>query len=179
MEKFIALLRGINVGGHKKFPKADQLKMAEQLGFKEPQLYLHTGNWVFSPPNPRRGNKKLGRQISEAIHEKFGWEVPVLVLKASELERIFKNCPFSEEVIEKSYFTLLEEKPKTENSNVLKSYSYPNEEYHSTDSCVYLYPAMGAGKAKMSNNFFESKLKVTATSRNYNTIKRVLEMALG
>ena len=176
MEKFIALLRGINVGGHKKFPKTDQLKMAEQLGFKDPQLYLHTGNWVFSSEEDAG---VLSKKISAKILKAYGWEVPVLVIKASELERIFKNCPFSEDIIEKSYFTLLEEKPKAENSNVLKSYSYPDEEYHVVDSCVYLYPAMGAGKAKMSNNFFENKLKVTATSRNYNTIKRVLEMALG
>jgi uncharacterized protein (DUF1697 family) len=173
MNTHIALVRGINVGGHKKFPKVDQLKMAEQLGFKNSQLYLHTGNWVFSSEDDAGA---VSKKISEAILEKYGWEVPVLVLEASELKHIFEGCPFSEAIIEKSYFTLLEEKPASERIGELKKYSYPNEEYHITETCIYSYPALGAGKAKMTNNFFENKLKVTATSRNYRTMAKLVSM---
>lgn len=173
--KYIALLRGINVGGHKKFPKADQLKMVEQLGFKDPQLYLHTGNWVFSS---EANAADISKKISAKILKEYGWEVPVLVLKATELQRIFESCPFSEEVIEKSYFTVLEQKPKAERVEALKQYSFPNEEYHVTVGCVYLYPSQGAHKAKMSNNFFENKLKVTATSRNYRTMAKLVAMVI-
>ncbi len=88
-----AFLRGINVGGHKKFLKADQLKMAKQLGLKDPQLYLHTGNWVFSSED---STAIISEKISVAIEKEYGWDVPVLVLKASEVERIFNKCPFSE-----------------------------------------------------------------------------------
>lgn len=169
----IAFLRGINVGGHKKFSKTDQLEMAKQLGFLDAELYLHTGNWVFSSEAEA---DSISKKISAAIQKHYGWEVPVLVLKASEVQRIFATCTFSEEIKEKSYFTLLEETPKAENIKVLKTYSYPNEEYRIADSCIYFYPALGAGKAKMSNNFFEDKLKVTATSRNYRTMAKLISI---
>ena len=52
--------------------------------------------------------------------------------------------------------------------------NYPNEIFHITDNCVYFLPKLGASKAKMSTNFFENKLKVTATARNYNTMKKLL-----
>jgi len=171
--KTVAFIRGINVGGHKKFPKADQLQMMEDLGFNNVQVYLHTGNWVFATETDAH---TISKNISEAILAKYGWEVPVLVLEASELKHIFEACPFSEESIEESYFTLLEEKPTLERIGELKKYSYPNEEYHIMDTCIYFYPAMGAGKAKMTNNFFENKLKVTATSRNYRTMVKLLAM---
>ena len=169
----IAFLRGINVGGHKKFSKTDQLEMAKQLGFLDAELYLHTGNWVFSSEAEA---DSISKKISAAIQKQYGWEVPVLVLKASELQDIFKGCPFSEEIKEHSYFTMLEEKPKAEHIQTLQTFSYPNEEYYFTDSCIYLYPALGAGKAKMSNNFFEDKLKVTATSRNYRTMAKLISI---
>lgn len=173
MERNIALLRGINVGGHKKFSKADQLKMLDELGFQNPEVYLHTGNWVFSS---EEDVGTISTNISAAIFTKFNWEVPVLVLKASELKQIFEACPFSEEIKEKSYFTVLDTTPTIEGVDILKEYSFPDEVYHLSNSCVYFYPVMGAGKAKMSTNFFENKLKVTATSRNYRTMAKLISM---
>ena len=173
MKTFIALLRGINVGGHKKFIKAEQIKMLEQLGYPNAQVYLHTGNWIFTSEEKA---DIISERISEAILEAYGWEVPVLVLEASEFECIFKACPFSPEIKEKSYFTLLKNKPHPDQVAVLAAYNFPNEEYHITDRCVYFYPALGAHKAKMSNNWFENKLKVTATSRNYKTMAKLLAL---
>lgn len=175
MTNHIALLRGINVGGHKKFTKADQLKMLENLGLKNFQVYLHTGNWIFSSSET---SGVLSLKIQKSIKKKFGWDVPVLVFKASEILKILNNCPFSEEIKEKSYFTLLAKKPKAGNISELKKYSFPNEEYHLIGQCVYFYPENGAGKAKMSNNFFENKLKVTATSRNFKTMTKIVEMSM-
>lgn len=173
---YIALLRGINVGGHKKFPKADQLTMALQLGFEDPQLYLHTGNWVFSS---EESVGVISKKISAAIKKQYDWEVPVMVLKASELKQIFEACPFAEEIKKKSYFIVLNTAPTTERITELKKYAYPGEVYHLSNSWVYFYPAIGAGKAKMGNNFFENKLKVTATSRNYRTMAKLISMVEG
>lgn len=173
MKTYIALLRGINVGGHKKFIKIEQLKMLDQLGFENSQVYLHTGNWIFTSEEE---TDVISKRISETILKAYGWEVPVLVLEALELERIFKKCPFSEEIKEQSYFTLLAAKPGSERITALATYSFPNEKYHITDRCVYFYPALGVHKAKLSNNWFENKLKVTATSRNYRTMAKLLEL---
>lgn len=172
----VALLRGINVGGHKKFPKADQLTMLDALGFLERDVYLHTGNWVF---NTSKNPAEIQEEISATIKKKYGWEVPVLVFTASEVQKIYNNCPFPEAIKEKSYFTLLGKTPAKALVENLRTFTYPGEAYHITDRCIYFYPSMGAGRAKMNNNFFENKLKVTATSRNYNTMSKIAAMLTG
>ncbi|QIE59441.1 DUF1697 domain-containing protein [Rasiella rasia] len=173
MTQYIALLRGINVGGHKKFLKSEQLEMLAQMGFANAQVYLHTGNWIFSTSTSAQD---VSATIVRAIQKKFGWEVPVLVFTTSEIEDIFNNCPFSEDVREKSYFTLLAEVPRKESIDRLQTLSYTGEEFHVTKTCVYFYPEEGAGKAKLNNNIFENKLKVVATSRNYKTMAKLIEI---
>ena len=59
----------------------------------------------------------------------------------------------------------------------VREISYRNEEFSITDDCIYFYSAIGYGKAKMNNNFFERKLKVTATARNYKTMLKLLSLS--
>jgi uncharacterized protein (DUF1697 family) len=169
----IAFLRGINVGGHKKFPKMTQLKMLEDLGFSNAKVYLHTGNWIFSSEET---GTKISEKISAAIMQTYGWEVPVLIFNASEIEGILANCPFSEEKKVKSYFILLKNSPIAEKISKVEKVTYPDEEFHITEHCVYFYPAKGVGKSKMGTNFFENKLNVVATARNYNTIVKIIAL---
>ena len=172
MQTHIAFLRGINVGGHKKFTKAEQLDMVSNLGYKNTNVYLHTGNWIF-----KTSEEDLALKISEAITKKYGWEVPVLVKTASEIEIVIQNCPFSEEKKVKSYFTLLHQEPQEEHIKAIDPAKYPNEEFHITPHCVYFYSETGYGNAKCNNNFFEQKLNVSATTRNYKTMSKVLELS--
>jgi uncharacterized protein (DUF1697 family) len=72
---------------------------------------------------------------------------------------------------------LLQSKPSIENIVATESLSYPNEEFVINNSCVYLYSEFGAAKAKLGTNFFERKLKVSATARNYKTMNKLLEMS--
>lgn len=174
MITYIALLRGINVGGHKKFPKADQLKMLEALHLTNPQLYIHTGNWVFQSDKSEQELEVINQR---EIEKEYGWEVPVIVLSVTKIKRVLRDFPFSEEKKEKSYFVILQRIPSEEQLKVLEDISYPNEEFIVGDQCIYFYPALGAGKAKLSNNFFENKLKVNATTRNFRTMAKLLELA--
>lgn len=173
MSKYVALLRGINVSGVKKFPKAAQLQMVMDLNFENPQIYLHTGNWVFESSFPA---EVITEKIQEAILKKYGWEVPIIVRTALELEAVFTACPYKEAFKEKSYFVLLAAIPSSKAIAKLKEYSFPDETYHVALHCVYFYPANGAGRAKMSTNFFENKLQVAATSRNYKTMMKLVAM---
>lgn len=174
MKTYIALIRGINVSGHKKILMADLRQLFENLGFQEVQTYIQSGNVVFHSFAKAMDCEAL---IFEAIKTQYGWEVPVLVKTAPEIKSILDNCPFSEEIKEKSYFVLLQSIPSSENVSITNSISYPNEEFVITKSCVYLYSELGAAKAKLSTNFFERKLKVNATARNYRTMNKLLEIA--
>jgi len=174
MNLYIALLRGINVSGHKKFPKAEQLQMISNLGFQKAQVYIHTGNWIFSASE---GVSEVKTKIENAILATYGWEIPVLVLKTSEVEQIFKACPFSEEIKEQSYFTLLNSTPPKAYIDALIQLEYKNEEFHVTSNCIYIFYKNGAGAAKFTNNVIERKLKVSATSRNFRTMAKLINLA--
>ena len=173
MNTYVAFLRGINVGGQKKFPKADQVTMVKVLGVTNPKVYLHTGNWVFSS---NEAISYLELKICEAIEEKYGWEVPVVVKTTSELNAILDACPFKEGVLEKSYFTLLHSIPLETNKREVAESEIAGEIVHVTDACVYSFFEHGAGRAKMNNNWLERKLKVTATSRNYRTLTKIMQL---
>ena len=173
MEKYIAFLRGINVGGHKKILMADLKLIFESLGFEKVTTYIQSGNVVFATENVAN----LVAKITNAIEVKYGFKESILVKKASELEEILSKSPFLVEKLKKSYFILLEEKPSQEYIALTTTFSNSNEEFYITENCVYIYYAQGAGKSKFSNNFFEKKLNVTATARNYNTIAKLVELS--
>ena len=109
--------------------------------------------------------------------KKFGFEVPVLVVSPEKLQQVFDTCPFSEEKKQNSYFTLLFETQDETLVAEASQVSYPNEEFVITGDYIYFYCATGYGRAKYSNNFFERKLKVTATARNYKTMLKLLSLS--
>lgn len=116
-------------------------------------------------------------KIHNAIYSHYGFEVPTLVLSPTELKQIFENSPFPQEKKENSYFTMLFSIPEKELVDELSKMTYPNEEFVITDNCIYFYCSVGYGKAKCNNNFFERKLRVTATARNYKTMLKLLSLS--
>ncbi|MCG2419332.1 DUF1697 domain-containing protein [Aequorivita sp. F47161] len=173
MEIYIALLRGINVGGHKKLKMSDLKLLFEGLGFKDVVTYIQSGNVIFSAAE----EKGLSEKISNEITNKFGWEVPVLVKTADAIAKILADCPFEETKKTEAYYMLLASPPKKELMVAVREINYPNEEFVLTQDCVYIYFGNGYGRAKLNSNFFEKKLKVAATTRNYRTLAKLVELA--
>lgn len=173
MPTYISILRGINVSGQKKIKMVNLKNLYESLGFENVQTYIQSGNVVFE--HKETTATALQKIIFDAIQKHYGFEVPNLVLSPTEIETALKKNPFKD--IDKMYFTFLEETPSKENIEKLYTYSFDEEYYELIDKVIYFHCPNGAGKAKMSNNFFENKLKVMATSRNLNTTKKLLEMA--
>ena len=172
MSTHISILRGINVSGQKKIKMVDLKKLYEGLGFKNVQTYIQSGNVVFE--SAEMNAKKLEQLIFDDIKKQYNFEVPNLILLPEEVEEALKNNPFKD--IEKMYFTFLADTPTKENIEKLSSYHFENEFYELIGKVIYSHFPNGVGRAKMSNNFFEQKLKVMATSRNLNTTKKLLEM---
>ncbi len=173
MYRYIALLRGINVGGHKKILMADLKALFQSLGFTDVVTYIQSGNVVFSASEV----DGLANIIAEAIQNTYGWEVPVLVRTASEIERILHDCPFSEEKMEKSYFTLFRDRPSQEHIDEFNSFSFPGEEFQVTPECMYFFCEAGYARVKMNGNLVERKLKVRTTTRNYKTLMKLLVLS--
>jgi len=174
METFIVFLRGINVSGQKKIKMADLKKSLIQRGFENVNSYIQSGNLILDSD---KESKTIGEIVKKCIQEDFGFEVPTLILISSEINLILRNIPFDSAENKNLYFTLLHEKPKAEFAKTFSALQFENEDFVMTDNCVYLNCKKGAGKAKLSNNLIENKLKVTATTRNLNTMQKMFEMA--
>lgn len=175
MKTYIALLRGINVGGHKKVPMAELRELLTKYGFKNVQTYIQSGNVVFQ--SSEKSIQKLEQEIHQAIQSNFGFDVSILVKIREDLKRIFDDSPFLEEKKQASYFTMLHDIPEIELVKEASEKIYEDEEYVIINDCIYFYCEKGYGNAKFNMNFFERKLKTSATSRNYNTMVKLLSLS--
>lgn len=175
METYIALLRGINVGGHKKIPMAELKESLTNSGLKNVKTYIQSGNVIFQ--TLKTAKNVLEDKIQNAIKNYFDFEVPVLVRTKEGLETIFNKCPFSEEKKSNSYFIILSKTPHRELTDAASEKAYPDEEYVILNDCIYLFCAKGYGRAKFNLSYFEKKLKVNATARNYKTMVKLLSLS--
>ncbi len=175
MKTYIALLRGINVGGHRKVPMVKLRKLLADSGFENVTTYIQSGNVVFQTDNENL--RELEKKIHETILVNFGFEVSVIVRNRRQLQKIFNDCPFSEQKKNDSYFAMFSKIPETNLVKEASKKTYENEEYEIINDCLYLYCANGYGKAKFSLNYFEKKLNISATSRNYKTMLKLLSLS--
>ncbi|WP_047416746.1 DUF1697 domain-containing protein [Cellulophaga sp. Hel_I_12] len=177
MKTYLLFLRGINVSGHKKIKMTDLKHMLERIGMQNVQTYIQSGNIVLKVTD--ENVQILEKKVSEVITRNYGFEVPVLVLELSNFNEIVHQSPFSEyNDLEKkhAYFVLLKNKPETQLIQALEEEKYPNETFKITQNCIYLTCKNGYGNAKCNTNFFERKLKVQATTRNYKTMSKLVAM---
>lgn len=175
MKNYIAFLRGINVSGHKKILMDDLREMLQKLKFSGAKTYIQSGNIAFS--SKESNVEALSNKLKKGIQDAFDFDVPVLVIEASDLQQILDATPFKQYDPKKVCFVLLKSVPEAALVTEMRKISYPNETFVITNKCVYLYCSEGFAKAKCSNNLFERKLKVQATTRNYNTMVKMLEMS--
>ena len=175
MKIYIALLRGINVAGQKKIPMAALRDILAKTGLKNVKTYIQSGNVIFE--SAETDSRQLEDKIHNAIKTHFGFQVPILIKTNTELQQIFDACPFPEEKKINSYFTPLFTAPEKSQMEDLSKITHPNEAFIVTSNCIYFYCSTGYGRAKYNNNFFERKLKTTATARNYKTMLKLLAMS--
>lgn len=153
-------------------------KLYIDLKFKNVQTYIQSGNVIFVSSQTKVS--LLETKISKKIKEVFGFDVPVLIKEASELKEILKNNPFVKKCKENSkplHVTFLSDKPLKENIEKIKEIKFPPDDYLLDGKIIYLYCPNGYGQTKLTNNFFENKLKVTATTRNWNTINELINLS--
>ncbi|NNF01103.1 MAG: DUF1697 domain-containing protein [Bacteroidia bacterium] len=176
MPQHLILLRGINVSGQKKIKTADLRELLSNSGFKSVQSYIQSGNIIVESALDKT---KVASKIEKLIRGKYNFDVPVIVRSKTELKKVLKNNPYlssSDENLKAQYVCFLSKKPSKENIEKLKEYTFDSEEFTIWGDHVYLYFPKGAGTAKMNNNFIESKLKVTASTRNWRTVNTLFDM---
>jgi len=182
MNTYISILRGINVGGKNKVRMVELRSLYENIGFKNVQSYIQSGNVVFLTKNIEP--KHLESQIVKEIQVAFGYEVSVIVRTLDVWEATVHNNPFTKDTEKEDKFlhvTFLSNPialERIDTEKIMKK-KRPREEVSFSKNAVYLYCPKGYGRTKLNNNFFERKLKTPATTRNWKTTKRLLKMAQG
>ena len=175
----IALLRGINVGGKNKLPMKELAALFVDAGCEEVRTYIQSGNVVF-----RTGSavgEEISSIISASILERFGYRVPVIVRTAGELEEIAQGNPFVKAGAEtdKLHVMLLAELPESASVESLDPERSAGDEFAVLGREIYLHCPNGVARSKLTNSYFDSRLSTTSTSRNWKTVRKLLELAAG
>jgi uncharacterized protein (DUF1697 family) len=171
---YIAFLRGINVSGQKPVQMQMLKEMFENLGFTKVLTYIQSGNVIFE--SNITDEMALENTILAGILEKFGYEVAVMVRSLPDLEAIIQENPLQVPETERLYFTFLACLPDAERVGKLDTSKYLPDSFVLVGKMIYLR-VESYGKTKLSNTFFETKLKVSATTRNFNTLQKIIELA--
>ena len=172
------MLRAINVLGKRMIKMPDLVKLYRNMDLKDVQTYIQSGNVIFRTRETTANI--LAARIEQAILAAFGFNVAVLLRTPAELEVAISNNPFKNadgSAKENTYITFLENPPLTEHLEKIEKLSFLPDRYVIIGMEIFIDCAGGYGTTKLSNNFFENKLKVRATTRNWKTVKTLLDMA--
>ena len=176
--KYIALLRGINVGGHKKILMADlKSLLSAHKELNNIKTYIQSGNVIFESDN--ENEVALSLLISELIFEKYKFHVPVQVYSKTQWDSIVKRNPYINKKgidLKCLYVTMLNKVPTKEDLVILKTINFNRDTYIIDSNIIYCNYSNGVGRSKMTSGVFEKHLNVSATSRNWNTMLKIREL---
>jgi len=181
MTVYIALLRGINVGGKNIIKMADLKQVFESIGLCEVKTYIQSGNVIFKSDETE---DILCNKIENEIEAVFGISTKVILRNSTELEKIILNCPFSKEEIveaetlskvESLYVALLKHNPLKEKIEYIDVYRNESDRYQVIGREVYLLFHHSIRNSKLANNLH--KLNVPTTMRNWKTLSKLSVLA--
>jgi uncharacterized protein (DUF1697 family) len=178
MNTCIAFLRGINVSGLNPIKMEVLRQQISGLGFRNVRTYIQSGNLLFEIEG--HTNAQLEELISGKIKEDYGYKIPVIVMNFNELEQAICNNPYAfspDYSNEYLHVTFLSQMPDIQDLAVLSTGQNMTDKFMVSGNLVYLYCPSGYGKTKFNNSFFEKKLKCNATTRNWKTVQKMIELA--
>jgi len=173
---FVALLRGINVGGKNKLPMKDLTAMFVEAGCRNVRTYIQSGNVVFE--TAAGAAARLPGTIENRIEKQFGFRPPVILRTAKQLRAVVDNNPFLKAgaAPETLHVMFLADKPTKARVETLDPHRSPPDEFIVQGQEIYLRLPNGAGNSKLTNAYFDSKLATISTSRNWRTVNTLLGM---
>lgn len=175
MSRYVALLRGVNVAGKNLLPMKELAALFVAAGCTGVKTYIQSGNVVFAA-TPKIA-ERIPKVIAQRIAEQFGLQVPVVVRSAEEWAAAIRNNPFlpgeSEDALH-VYF--LADPPHPDHVDKLDANRSHPDRFTLSNREVYLHLPNGMGRTKLTNAYFDSKLKTVSTARNWRTVLKLHEM---
>jgi uncharacterized protein (DUF1697 family) len=176
MARWVALLRGINVGGNKRVAMADLRELVEALGHDDVETLLQSGNVVFS--SAERSGDALAGELTTAIADELGMDVTVLVRSGRELAEVVAANPFPDAVAEPKnlHAAFVSAAPAKAAVAAIDRSALGNDDFAVGPGVVYLRYTAGMQGSPLTKHVTEKTLGVTMTARNWNTVTKLAEM---
>jgi uncharacterized protein (DUF1697 family) len=186
MPRFIALLRGVNVGGNTMIKMTDLKAAFDKCGFENVVTYINSGNVAFDCPSTSVGKgetiefteRRLSQTIELAIEAEFGKSVPLMIRPQDEISRIIASNPFAgqfESHKQMHVLFLREEMPDDKVAQLLDAAS-PPERFAVVGREIYCQLPMGVADSLLGKGFIDKKLKVAVTARTWLTVERIASL---
>jgi uncharacterized protein (DUF1697 family) len=174
MKTYIALFRGINVGGKSMVPMHDLVMLFKNAGVEKIKTYINSGNVVFTSKEAM--TSKLLAGIRSKIMAKYGFEPDIQIVDLKDLEKAILGNPFPESNPEFLHFGFLASQPKKPDLIKLESIKKDSERFRLSGRIFYLYAPEGVGRSKLAANS-EKIIGVSMTDRNWRTVCKIRDLA--
>lgn len=178
MPTYVALLRGINLGSHNKVAMPALRALVEGLGYEDVATYIQSGNVILGTAGSAAA---VADNITKAIAREFRLDVPVVVRSRQQLKKIVDGNPFASKAKDPGHLhvVFLAGKPRADKVKALTGGDWGDDEVRVKGTEAYLHLPNGYGRAKLNNMLVEKQLGVPATTRNWKTTAKLLELAGG
>ena len=174
--KYVAFLRGINVGGKNKVKMEILREVCASIGFENVKTYINSGNVIFE--TAKSDDKKLAEKLEKAIEKAFALNIKVMVRSFAEIEAIVKNNPFEGQFENDKdlHVFFLDEELTAEKRELLLSNNNENEQFVVRNREIFCLLRVSVLDSLMGKDYIGKKLKVSATARNWRTVNKILEV---
>ena len=177
MTRHIALLRGINVGGHKKVPMADLRAALEDAGFEDVKTYVQSGNVALTAKE--RSPAKVGRKVEKAIEKAFGFDVAVVVRSRAEIAALIEDDPLGDVATNPTYRIVVFLADKLDRARLadVDPEQFAPEAFALRDYELVMWAPEGQRDSKLVRTLTEKRSGVVGTARNWKTVLKLLDLA--
>lgn len=175
MKKYISILRWINVWWKRKILMKDLKELYYSLGFKNVITYIQSWNVIFESD---KQVKDILENIEETITKNYDFLVPVIIKTFEEIDEAIKINPFIKNSIEKLHLTFLSDIPDNKLIKKIEEFNFQEDKFEIIWKNVFILCKGKYYESKFTNNFFEKKLKVRASTRNWKTVTKLYELSM-
>ena len=173
VKSYAIFLRGVMPTGKNRVPMADLRVALADAGLADVKTYIQSGNAV---ARTGLGAGALESLVHEAIAREIGADIAVIVRTHEQIRQILESNPFPVDAASRTYFTLLAQRPAANLGEELLRLDFSPDRIKIVQDTLYTLYATKLSDSKFNNNFYERKLKLAATTRNYNTMSRMMEL---
>jgi uncharacterized protein (DUF1697 family) len=176
---YVALLRGINLGGKNKLPMKGLAAMFAGAGCREVHTYIQSGNVIFQASQDVA--RRVPSEIAHAIAERFGFQVPLVTRTAAEIAQVAQSNPFLQDGADPDtlHVAFVAETPSAGKVDSLDKDRSPPDRFAVLGREIYLHCPNGFARTRFTTDYFDRRLGTISTVRNWRTVLKLLELTSG